>query len=252
MKNVRFSVSAFVLSMLLGFPGFSQKPDFSVIAFYTTTVERDHVEFAHDAIKFFNELAPKNHFAFDTTSNWANLNEEFLRPYQVVVWLNEFPHTQEQRLAFENYMNRGGAWLGFHVSAYNDKSTHWPWFVDFLGGAIFHSNNWPPLAAQLIVDNQKHPVTRDLPATFRSPITEWYHWEPSPRLSKDIMVLVTMDPSNYPLGKKDFITGGDTPVVWTNTRYKMVYMNMGHGDKVMTDALQNKMFSNAIMWLGEK
>jgi len=66
------------------------------------------------------------------------------------------------------------------------------------------------------------------------------------------MVLVTMDPSNYPLGKKNFITGGDTPVVWTNTRYKMVYMNMGHGDKVMTDALQNKMFSNAILWLGGK
>jgi hypothetical protein len=46
--------------------------------------------------------------------------------------------------AFEKFINNGGAWLGFHVSAYNDKDTKWPWFVDFLGGGVFYNNNWPP------------------------------------------------------------------------------------------------------------
>ncbi len=49
---------------------------------------------------------------------------------------------------------------------------------------------------------------------------------------------------------KDTITAGDLPVVWTNTRYHMLYMNMGHGDKNFNSADQNKMFENAILWLG--
>jgi uncharacterized protein len=47
-------------------------------------------------------------------------------------------------------------------------------------------------------------------------------------LNKGVRVLVTLDPSNYPIGVKDVITTGDTPVVGTNRKYRMVYMNMGH------------------------
>jgi type 1 glutamine amidotransferase len=39
------------------------------------------------------------------------------------------------------------------------------------------------------------------------------------------------------------------PVVWTNTNFKMLYMNMGHGDKVFTNSTQNKLFENGILWL---
>ena len=51
---------------------------------------------------------------------------------------------------------------------------------------------------------------------------------------------------------KDTITGGDLPVAWTNTRYRMVYMNMGHGDKIFTSNEQNKLFEDAILWLGTR
>jgi type 1 glutamine amidotransferase len=55
-------------------------------------------------------------------------------------------------------------------------------------------------------------------------------------MSKDVKVLITLDPANYPLGKKDVIRDGDIPVVWTNTKYKMLYLNMGHGDHIFTTA----------------
>ena len=228
----------------------AQAPAFRAIAFYTTTVESDHVDFANDAIKFYSDLAARKHFVFDTTTNWGNINDEFLKNYQLVIWLNEFPQNQQQRTAFEKYMAGGGAWLGFHVSAYNDQSTKWPWFVQFLGGAVFYDNNWPPLPAKLIVDDNTHPVTRRMPGSYIAPINEWYGWRPSPRLSKDVKVLITLDPANYPLGKKDLIRSGDIPVVWTNTRYRMLYMNMGHGDKNFDSPLQNKLFEDAILWLG--
>jgi type 1 glutamine amidotransferase len=227
------------------------QPQVRVIAFFTPTVERDHVDFAHDVIRFYQNLAVRKNFVFDTTSTWANLNGSFLQRYQVVVWVNEFPHTEEQRRAFENFMSKGGGWIGFHVAGYNDKDTHWPWFVDFMGGAIFYTNNWPPLPATLVVDDRDHPVTRHLPASFLSPTNEWYLWKPSPRLNPSVRVLITLAPSNYPLGKKDIITGGDLPVVWTNTRYRMLYLNMGHGNKVLSDTLQNHMFTDAMIWIGK-
>jgi len=228
------------------------KPRFKVIAFYTTTVEPDHVHFANDAIKYFTQLGQEKNFQFDTTTDWSNLKPEFLKDYKVVMWLNEFPQNQSQRTAFEDYMKGGGAWLGCHVAGYNDKYTKWPWFVDFMGGAIFYTNNWPPLPAKLIVDDNRHPVTRSLPKNYDAPSNEWYMWKPSPRENKDVKVLVTLNPSNYPLGKKNLLTEGDIPVVWTNTKYRMLYMNMGHGDKIFQSDLQNKMFADAVMWLGRK
>jgi type 1 glutamine amidotransferase len=228
----------------------SRQSHFNVLAFYSTHVEKDHVLFAEQAMKFLAARAKAQGFNFETTSNWDDLNESRLKDVQVVMWLDDFPHTASQRAAFEHYMDHGGGWLGFHIAAYNDEGTHWPWFVDFLGGAVFYGNNWPPLPALLDVDDRTNPVTKRLPAQFTSPANEWYIWRPSPRLNRNVKVLITLDESNYPLGLKDTIEGGDLPVVWTNTKYRMIYMNMGHGDKIFDDALQNRLFEDVLSWLG--
>jgi YVTN family beta-propeller protein len=228
----------------------AQQPRFKVLAFYSTSVEPDHLLFAEGALKFFTACAAKDGFAFDATTDWKNLNDAFLKTYQLVVWLDDSPSAGEQRRAFQRYMENGGAWLGFHVAGYNDKDTHWPWFVDFMGGAVFYTNNWPPLPARLVVDGGTHPTVAGIPQAYESPTNEWYVWKPSPRLNKDVRVLATLDPSNYPLGLKDVLTSGDLPVAWTNTKYKMVYMNMGHGDKVLTSSIQNRLIENATNWLG--
>jgi YVTN family beta-propeller protein len=227
----------------------AQQTRFKVLAFYSTNVEADHVQFAEAALKFFAASAVSHNFTFDSTTDWEHMNEAYLNAYQLVVWLNDTPTKATQRLAFQRYMENGGGWLGFHFAGYNDKDTNWPWFVDFLGGAVFYSNNWPPLPAKLVIDDRTHPVTKDFPESYESPANEWYIWKPSPRLNKDVRVLVTFDPSNYPLGLKDVLAGGDLPVVWTNTKYKMIYMNMGHGDKIFTSPIQNKLIENAVNWL---
>jgi type 1 glutamine amidotransferase len=32
----------------------------------------------------------------------------------------------------------------------------------------------------------------------------------------------------------------------------MIYMNMGHGEKIYSDPTQNTLFANAILWLGNR
>lgn len=221
-----------------------------VLVFFSLNVEADHVVFAADALKFLAKLADRHDFRVEATSNWGDLNEENLKQYKLVVWLNSVVPGAQQP-AFERYMESGGAWLGFHVAAYNDRNSRWTWFRQFLGGGAFGTNAWPCLPAKLIVDDAESPVTRGLPKSFVSPPNEWYSWRPSPRLDKSVRVLVTLDPGERPLGIKGLITekDPDVPVVWTNTKYKMLYFNMGHGDLIFSDATQNRLVENGIFWL---
>jgi type 1 glutamine amidotransferase len=230
----------------------TKPPAFLALAFYSTTVEKDHVLFAEDALKFYAEAAKRDGFDFQSTTNWDDLNATRLRDVDIILWFDDAPHTEIQRRAFEAYMQHGGGWFGFHAAAYNDADTHWPWFVDFLGGAVFYGNNWPPLPAKLNVDNANQQATNRLPRQYTAPANEWYIWKPSPRASKDVRVLLTLDPSNYPLGFKDILKGGDLPAAWTSTRYRMIYSNMGHGDKIFTSPIQNRFFEDALLSLGRK
>ncbi len=253
MQRIRSVALRFSITLLFAGAGFpllhAQFPRFKVLAFYSNRVEPDHVAFAKDAIAFFKELTEGDGFVFDTTSNMDDLSSPKIRNYQLLMMINDFPESASQRKAFENYMETGGGWMGFHVAAYNDKDSHWPWFVQFLGGGVFFRNSWPPLPAKLVIDDSVHPVTKGLPPNFISPHNEWYQWLPSPRKNPKVKVLVSLSPDNYPLGLKDILPDGDCPVVWTNTSYRMIYLNMGHGSHVMSDATQNKLIINAFRWV---
>lgn len=225
----------------------AEAPHPRVLLLYSTNVEGDHVEFARAAIPFFTAIGNAKQIAVESSMDWDKLADPSLKQYAAVVWLDDFPHTTAQRQGFEAYMEGGGGWLGFHIAAYNDSGTQWPWLVNFLGGAVFYTNNWPPLPAILTVDDARDPVTDGLPSKFTAPINEWYIWKPSPRLNPKVKVLLALDPSNYPLGFKDMIVAGDLPVVWSNTTYNMLYLNMGHGDKILSDGVQNHLLSNAFL-----
>lgn len=198
-------------------------PRFRVLIHHNRNVEMAHQQFAEDGIRFFSEMTIGDGLVVDVTDRIEDFNDEKLRTYHIVISLNDNPgHTAEQRAAFERYMEGGGAWLGFHSAGYNDSRTQWQWFVDFLGGAVFHRNNWPPQSAKLIIDDTSHPVTKGMPASYISPQNEWYQFKPSPRQRENVKVLVSLSQENYPIGFKDTVTDGDFPVVWSNTDYNMV------------------------------
>lgn len=222
---------------------------FKALLYYSTHVEEAHAQFAQQSIEFFRKLAYGEGYSLDVTTNFSEYPYERLKEYDVLIMPNVAPWSPEERAAFEKYMKNGGGWVGFHAAAYNDRDTNWPWLLEFLGGGVFLCNNWPPQPVLLELDTQKHPVTKNLPKEFVAPASEWYQWTPSPRENGDIQVLVSLSPKNYPLGIKDIVYSGDWPVVWTNKNYRMIYLNMGHGDEEYIDATQNLLFVNAFRWV---
>ena len=221
---------------------------FRALLIWDPSAEPAHVEFDKQAIRFFHKLSYGEGFTYDTRTD-CPANLDTLKQYDVVVMLNALPHEAQARKAFEQYMEQGGGWLGFHATGYNDGNTHWPWLNEFLGCGPFLSNNWPPQPALVDVESQSHPVTRSLPQQFVVPASEFYQFLPSPRTNENVEVLVSISPKNYPFGIKDIVTHGDFPIVWTNKKYRMVYLNMGHGDEGFIDATQNLLFTNAFRWL---
>ena len=232
-----------------GYPAlYAGAPRFRALFYHNTHVESAHQDFAKQALQFFHKLSYGEGFLYDVTTDLETYADS-LKNYDLVVMLNDSPHGDRQRKAFQKYMEEGGGWMGFHAAAYNDKNTRWPWFVDFLGGGVFYCNNWPPQPVLVECDTQEHAVTKNLPKEFVVPACEWYQWDPSPRKNKDVEVLVSLSQKNYPLGIKDIVRWGDLPIVWTNTRYRMIYLNIGHGDEEFIDPTQNLLITNAFRWI---
>lgn len=228
---------------------YAREPRFRALVYWEPGAEEAHVQFDNQAMEFLHKLTYGEGWLMDRTTSLADYSLERLKQYSVVIALNAQPHAQAERQVFEQYMEQGGGWIGFHAAAYNDRNTRWPWLNKFLGCGTFYCNNWPPQAALVCCDTQQNPVTRSLPAEFVVPPSEFYQWQPSPRENPDVEVLLSISPKMYPFGLKDIVHGGDFPIVWTNKNYRMVYLNMGHGDEGFIDATQQLLFTNALRWV---
>jgi hypothetical protein len=229
------SVHLFIAFLLCTTPGFSQK----ILAFYTAKEDQAHISFVHEANKWFPATVSKYNWTYDSTSDWSKCNPDTLAKYNVILFLDTRPEAPAQRAAFQSYMEHGGAWIGFHFSAFaltpSAYNQDWDWYHNtFLGSGSYGSNTWRPTSAVLRVENKQHAIVHDLPDTFRSAPNEWYRWSNDLRKNKDITILLSIDPASFPLGTgpkpSEIWHSGYYPVAWTNKHYKMVYINMGHND----------------------
>ncbi len=246
---------------------------FNVIAFYTAKNDQAHISFVNEANRWFSEISTKNRFRYVSTNDWSKLNSDTLSNYQVVIFLDTRPDVPAQRMVFRNYMENGGAFMGFHFSAFaltpSDYPQNWDWFHNqFLGSGQYVSNTWRPTSAILKVEDRKHPATKHLPAKFKSQPNEWYRWQNDLRTNPDIKILASIDSTSFPLGTgpkpHEIWHSGYYPVVWTNTKYRMIYINMGHNDIdyehqtnkelsfTFTNKIQNRLIIDALKWLGTK
>lgn len=246
---------------------------FHVIGFYTAKNDKAHISFVHEANRWFSRMAEQNHFTYDSTDHWENLNEKFLSRYQVILFLDTRPELPAQRDAFKKYMEAGGAWMGFHFAGFaltpSDYPQNWDWYHnEFIGAGQYKGNTWRPTSAILRIENTKHPIGKGLSSLFTSAPNEWYSWEKDLTKNPQIEILVSIDSTSFPLGTgpklHEIWHKGYYPVVWTNKKYKMLYLNMGHNDidyehgtnkelsHQFENAQQNLLILNGLLWLAGK
>ena len=248
-----------------------ENPKFRVLAFYSAKNDMAHISFVNEANRWFQSMAEKYNFIYDSTDKWPDLNTENISEYQVLVFLDSRPDSLPEREAFETYMKNGGAWMGFHFAAFaltpSSFPQDWNWYHnEFLGSGEYRGNTWRPTSAVLRVENRQNPCLKNLPDTFISSPNEWYSWKNDLRKNPDISILVSIDSSSFPLGtgpkSYEIWHSGYYPVVWTNRNYRMLYLNMGHNDIdyehdsdrelsfTFGNEIQDKLITDGLFWLG--
>jgi hypothetical protein len=275
-QNPGLKVIAFCLVYIFLFhavPAQERTSKFSVIAFHDGESDQAHASFVREADKWFSAMASRYKFTYESTNDWNKLDTDFLSKYNVVVFLDSRPESSEQRDAFQKYMEKGGGWMGFHFAAFaltpSAFPQNWDWYHDqFLASGQYKSNTWRPTSAVLRVEDRKHPATRHLPGKFISSLNEWYRWEKDLRTNPDIKILLSIDPTSFPLGtgpkQYEIWHNGYFPVAWTNRNYRMIYFNMGHNDidyenktnKELSFTFGNKnqdrLIIDGLLWLGKR
>ncbi|HSB91494.1 MAG TPA: ThuA domain-containing protein [Flavitalea sp.] len=272
MNEKKRYISAFVFLMFAIVAHAQSARQKHIVAFFTGREDLAHISFLKEAVPFFADLAKRNNFLFDTTTNWTNLNDEYLKSCDLILFLDTRPDDAKQRLAFRKYMEHGGAWMGFHFAGFaltpSDFPMNWDWYHrTFLGSGAYKGNTWRPTMAVLNVEDSTHPVLQGLGQTFISAPNEWYSWEEDLRKNKAIKILLSIHPSSFPLGTgpkpHEIWHDGFYPVAWSNRNYRMIYFNVGHNDmdyggtnktlsSTFSSPAQNRFIEQSIRWLLNK
>ena len=188
------------------------------------------VTFRHSSIEpgkaAIMKLGNENGFLVDTTEDARYINEDSLKKYAAVVFLNTTDTKDSlldmyQENALERYIQSGGGFVGVHAAT--DAGYHWGWYTRLIG-ANFNGHPQQQEAVLNVVD-KNHVSTKHLPDTWKRK-DEWYNFK---NLNKDIHVLITIDEKSYKGG-----TNGDFhPMAWYHEfdGGRSFYTELGHTDE---------------------
>ncbi|MGW1023880.1 ThuA domain-containing protein [Streptomyces sp. NPDC002577] len=194
-----------------------------------------------DGIGAVRDLGAANGFAVDATEDATAFASSNLRKYDAVVFLSTTGDVLDdaQQSAFEDYIRRGGGYVGVHAAA--DTEYDWP-FYGGLAGAYFQSH--PAIQpATVDVEDRAHPATSHLAAAWDR-TDEWYNYRSNPR--ERAHVLASLDESSYTGGTM----AGDHPIAWCQDYEggRAFYTGGGHTKESYADPAFRQHLLGGIRW----
>lgn len=230
----------------------SDKPKFRVLVVASDAA--DHIKMMTAAKPFFMKLGKENGFSVDFTDDSSIISDLNLSKYQVFVMLQLAPFDMrpEEQAALQRFIEQGKGWVGIHAAGLTGKTfgnarkqPYWQWFEDFMGG-ITYSPHPAFQKGTLIIEDRKHPATKNLPEKMEIE-DEWYEWSKSPR--ENVRVLASADESTY----TQKVAMGDHPLIWTNEKYpKTIYIGVGHAPSLLENEDYVMLLKNSILWGASK
>lgn len=186
------------------------------------------------------KLGKENSFEVDTTENAKFFNEDSLKKYSAVIFLNTTGDALNfnQQVALQRFIQAGGGFVGIHSAT--DTEYDWGWYGDLIGA---YFNGHPEIQSALInVADTENLATRHLPKTWKR-TDEWYNFK---KLNKDVKVLLKLDEKSYKGGTMD----GDHPLSWYHDfdGGRSFYTELGHTEESYSDTLYLKHILGGIQY----
>lgn len=223
---------------------------------FTKTNGFRHVDGIEAGTALYQRLADENGWSLFHTENGAVFNARDLARFDATLWLNTTGDTlnEQQKRDFRSWLEAGGGFVGSHSAG--DGSHTWPWYREAIIGVDYNQHILGPQfqEARLVVEDDTHPATRDVPATWLH-TEEWYSFQTSPREIPGVRVLAHVDESTY-APRIDFlwfdedISMGDHPAIWTRCvgHGRIFYSILGHSREAFEDASHAKILDGATRW----
>jgi len=183
-------------------------------------------------VKALQSLGLKNGFGVDTTTSSNYFQEDSLKKYAAIIFLNTTGDllSGNEEIALERYIQSGGGYVGIHAAS--DAEYDWTWYGNMVG-AYFESHP-AQQDANIIVNDTTHLATKGIPSTWRR-FDEWYNFK---KINPDIKVLLSIDEQSYQGGKN----GAKHPMSWYHDfdGGRAFYTELGHTDESYADPIYLK------------
>lgn len=193
--------------------------------------------FRHDSIpaglNALGQLAQQHQFTLEATEDAAQFNDEHLRQFNAIVFLNTTGDVLEdsQQLAMERYIQAGGGFVGIHAATDTEWEGDWFWYRNLVGAVFKNHPNDPGNVQNAIVQvvDKNHPSTSNLPENF-SLADEWYNFRD---IYEFIHVLTKVDESSYKGGEHNH----DHPISWYHNYDggRAFYTALGHTNETFSN-----------------
>lgn len=175
------------------------------------------------------KIGQDNNIKVDTTTDASYFTEKQLSKYAAVVFLSTTGNilNDEQQLAFEHYIQKGGGYVGIHAAT--DTEYDWAWYNQLVG-AYFKSHPKQQDAILHVID-PAHISTMHLPKDWKR-FDEWYNFK---SIQPNLHVLITIDEKSYTGGEN----GDFHPMAWWHDfdGGRAFYTEFGHTDESYSDPL---------------
>lgn len=150
----------------------------------------------------------------------------------------------EQEKTVEDYIKRGGGFLGIHAAA--DTEYDWPFYHDLVGAYFKSHPNDPNVREGVSRMVGEHPIAKDLPKDWKR-MDEWYNYK---SFKDHIQPIYNLDESSYEGGEN----GEKHPIAWCHDKFvgRAVYTGMGHTKESFSDPEFMQFLANSITWIAKR
>jgi type 1 glutamine amidotransferase/Tfp pilus assembly protein PilF len=196
------------------------------------------------------ELGSRHGFEADVSTNAAVFLDPALANYRAIIFANsnnEAFDNDDQRAAFQLYIENGGGFVGIHSSTGSERK--WSFFQQVQGARFLRH---PPMQTFTIKAlNRAHPATSHLPETWPWTDECYFFTNASPK----IQVLLAADVTTVKDAKLNSAPGqqinGVFPLCWQQQLHggRQFYTALGHKIEHYSDPIFRQHLLGGIQWV---
>lgn len=215
--------------------------------------------YVHDnipsAVACIQKMGREQGFKVDTSSNAAIFTAQNLKQYTMLIFAstnNDVFDTDDQRVAFRNYMEAGGGFVGIHSVTGTERN--WTWFKQLVGCTFLVHPPFQKFDVKVIAPGS--PLVQGIPKVWQHEDELYFNKEWYPGITV-VMAddLTTLDPAAKATKERGMGSFGDLyPSVWYQTYDggNVWVTALGHDQKSYTDPVYVRLLLNGIKFVAGK